>query len=224
MENARKASTRALQLDPDLAEARVAAGQALSMEHRYQDAAAEFERAIQIDPTFFEAHYYYARSCFEAGDFEKAVRHYEDAQRARPEDYQPYPLMSLALIELGRGDEAHQIELLALQKIEKYLELNPDESRAYGLGAAILAHLGEAERATKWGEQAMSLAPDDPAILYNAACSFAVLGDAERALDGLERAITAGISIGAWVARDPDWALLRDHPRFHALLQRIAPS
>ena len=66
--------------------------------------------------------------------------------------------------------------------------------------------------------------PDDPAILYDVACSFAVVGDEQRALDGLERAITMGISIGDWLARDPDREQLRDHPRFQALLQRIGPK
>src|SRR5205823_4943087 len=64
LEKAREASTRALRLDPQSAEAHVAAAQGLSMEQRYADAAAEFERALELDPTLFDAHYYYARSCF----------------------------------------------------------------------------------------------------------------------------------------------------------------
>ena len=68
LEKAREASARALKLDPQLAEAHVAAGQGFSMEQRYADAAAEFERAIELEPTLFDAHYYYARACFKSGD------------------------------------------------------------------------------------------------------------------------------------------------------------
>ena len=58
LDKAREASARALRLDPQSAEAHVAAGQGLAMEQRYADAATEFERAITLDPTFFDAHYY----------------------------------------------------------------------------------------------------------------------------------------------------------------------
>jgi hypothetical protein len=70
----------------------------------------------------------------------------------------------------------------------------------------------------------MSLAPDDDAILYNAGCALALLGDDEQALDVLERAIDAGLAGGDWVPRDPDWERLRDHPRFKALVERLARS
>jgi adenylate cyclase len=64
---------RALALDPELAEAHVAAGQGLSMDQRYAAAAVEFEKAIELDPALFDAYYYYARSCFKAGDLENAL-------------------------------------------------------------------------------------------------------------------------------------------------------
>src|SRR4029453_5625078 len=112
----------------------------------------------------------------------------------------------------------------ALKRLRKHLELNPDDARAHVLGAGSLARLGESEQARQWGEPAMPLGPDDDAILYNAACVWATLGEDERALDVLQRAIEAGLAGGDWVARDPDWERLRDHPRFQALAKRLAPS
>jgi hypothetical protein len=38
----------------------------------------------------------------------------------------------------------------------------------------------------------------------------------------LERAIGAGLEGGDWIPQDPDWEWLRDHPRFQALVQRLA--
>ena len=58
---------RALKLNPQSAEVHVAAGQGFSMEQRYAEAAAEFERAIESQPTLFDAYYYYARACFKSG-------------------------------------------------------------------------------------------------------------------------------------------------------------
>jgi adenylate cyclase len=222
LQKARNESTRALELDPELADAHVAAGQSLSMEQRYGDADAEFERAIELDPMLFDAYYYYARSCFKAGDLKKALKLFEKAQRVRPEDYQSAALIAAVLRQLGKSDEAHRADRLAIESINKHLELYPEEARAFNLGAIILARLGEVERAKQWNERAMSLAPDDDAILYNASCVFAVLGEEDRALAGLQRAIEAGLAGGDWVSHDPDWERLRDHPRFQALVQRLA--
>jgi adenylate cyclase len=224
LEEAQRTSAHALKLDPNLAEAYVSAGQALAVQRRHVEAATEFDRAIELDPTLFDAYYLYARSSFENGDMEKSARLFEKAQRVRPEDYQSYGFMALALIELGRRDEAQRVDQLAVDFVKKFLELNPGEARAYNLGAGSLARLGKRELCKQWNEQAMALAPNDPVILYNAACSLAQLGEHERALDGLERSIEAGVAVGDWIKHDPDFETLRDHPRFQAIVQRIAPK
>jgi adenylate cyclase len=223
LEKAREASAQALKLDPESAEAHVAAGQGFSMEQRYADAAKEFERAIELDPTLFDAYYYYGRSCFKSGDLEKSLRLFQRAQEVGPEDYEAIYLLGLVLRRVGRNEESRDADERALRSLRKHLELNPDDARAYVLGAGSLARLEESEQARQWCERAMSLAPDDDAILYNAACALAALGEDERALDVLQRAIEAGLAGGDWVARDPDWERLRDHPRFQALGKRLAP-
>ena len=224
LQKAHDASIRALELDPELADAHVAAGQSFSMEQRYIEASAAFERAIELDPTLFEACYYYARSCFKAGDLEKALKLFKKAQAIRPEEYQSAALIGQVLRRLHRADEAQRADHLAIDSINKHLELNPNEARAFNLGAIVLARLGEVERAREWNNRAISLAPDDDAILYNASCVFAVLGEEDQALAGLQRAIEAGLAGGDWVLHDPDWERLRDHPRFQALVQRLRRS
>src|SRR6266576_5495611 len=154
LQKAHDASIRALELDPELADAHVAAGQSFSMEQRYIEASAAFERAIELDPTLFEACYYYARSCFKAGDLTKALKLFEKAHSVRPEDYQSAALIAAVLRQLGRSDEAHRAEHLAIESINRHLELNVDEARAFNLGAIILARLGDVERAKQWNERA----------------------------------------------------------------------
>ena len=222
LDKAREASARALKLDPQSAEAHVAAAQGLSMEQRYADAAAEFERAIELDPTLFDAHYYYARSCFKGGDLEKSLRLFRQAQSVRPDDYQAVYLEALVLMQLRGWNEAREAYQRGLESSRKHLALNPHDARAYVLGAGAFARLGETQRAKEWADRAMSLAPDDDAILYNAGCALAVVGEEERALDALQRAIGAGLAGGDWIPQDPDWERLRDHPRFQALVERLA--
>jgi adenylate cyclase len=224
LEQAQRASVRALKLNPKSAEAHVSVGQALAIQRRFSEAAKAFERAIKQDPTLYEGYYLYARVMFECGDIEQAANLFEKAHAVRPDEYESGPLRAQALIELGRHDEARRANELAVEWIEKYLELNPDEARPYSLGASVLIRLGETERSKQWTQQAMTLAPDDPLVLYNAACNFALLGESDRALDELECALEAGVSIGGWIQHDPDFENVRNHPRFQAIVKRIAPA
>ena len=106
LEQAQRASERALKLNPNSAETHVSVGQALSIQRRFSEAANAFDRAIEEDPTFFDAYYLYGRVSFESGDIEKAARLFEKARAVQPDDYQSPTLMAQALTEMGRQDEA----------------------------------------------------------------------------------------------------------------------
>ena len=165
LEEAQRASQHALQLDRNSAEAHVSVGQALAIQRRFLEAAIAFDRAIKEDPTLFEPYYLYGRLLFESGDVEKAVKMFEKAQAARPDDFESRVLWAQALTELGRRDEARRANEGAVESIEKHLELNPDEARAYSLGASVLIRLGQTDRSKQWTQQAMTLAPNDPLVL-----------------------------------------------------------
>jgi len=56
---------------------------------QYVEARGEFETAIRLNPKLYDAHYLFARTCFQEGKLEEAVRHYADAARVRPEASRP---------------------------------------------------------------------------------------------------------------------------------------
>ena len=221
LEAADAASRKALELDPDLAEAHASRGFAYSLRREYGPAQQHFERAIQLNPKLYEAHYFYARACFQEGRFADAIGHYEAASRVRPEDYQALLLMQSPLNSLGRHQEARSALRRGLQVAEKHLELNPDDARALYLGAGGLAQLGEREKALEWARRAHVLDPEDSGVLYNVACNYALLGMTEAALDCLERAIQNGFGHREWIENDSDLDSLRAEPRFEALKKRL---
>jgi len=55
-------------------------------------------------------------------------------------------------------------------------------------------------------------------VRYNVACLYALEGRAEEALDCLAECIRLGFGNREWIARDPDVASLRGHPRFEAMV------
>ena len=66
-------SSRAIEIDPQLAEAHASLGFALALAQRYPEAVQEFEKATALDANSFEAYYFYARAAFAQGEEEKAA-------------------------------------------------------------------------------------------------------------------------------------------------------
>jgi TolB-like protein/Tfp pilus assembly protein PilF len=221
LEQADGASRRALELEPDLAEAHASRGVTLSLRGRHEEAEQAFETAIRLDPQLFEAHYFYARDVFARGDLEKAIRQYEEAIRVRPEDYQSPLLVAQSFEDLGRADEAQAMRRRGVRIAEEHLRLQPDDARALYMGANGLVALGETKRGLEWADRALALDPEDPMLLYNIACIRSMAGAGDAALDCLERSVAAGLRHKGWLEHDSNLDAIRAHPRFQALMASL---
>jgi Tfp pilus assembly protein PilF len=99
------ASKRALELDPNSAEAHSSRGLTLSFQHNYAESNVEFEEAMRLDPTFYEAPYFYGRSLQSQGRLADAAKMYERAVAIRPDEYQTLSYLAMAHQSLGHHDE-----------------------------------------------------------------------------------------------------------------------
>ncbi|MDQ3081697.1 MAG: protein kinase, partial [Gemmatimonadota bacterium] len=153
------ASNKALLLEPELAEAHVARGLAVSLSKRFDEAEQEFEQAMQLNPKLFEALYWYARARLSQGKYEEAVKLFERAASLRPEEYQTPGFLALALRSLGRNDDADASYRRQVKLVEQHLELNPDDARAWILGAAANANLHNGELAAQYAARAIAVDP-----------------------------------------------------------------
>jgi serine/threonine protein kinase/Flp pilus assembly protein TadD len=221
LKEAESASRRAVQLDPELAEAHVSRGLALLMTKKYDEAHREFETAIQLNPKLFDAYYFFARACFQEGKSEEAATLFEKACLANPEDYQAPMLLAQTYVSLGRALEADAARQRSLRLIEKHLEFHPEDARALYLGTAALIQANQRDRALEWTQRALAVDPEDPAVLYNVACSYARLGMSEKSITCLEKALQQGEWYKAWAEHDSDLDAIRSEPRFQALLKEI---
>ncbi|HEY8010059.1 MAG TPA: protein kinase [Rudaea sp.] len=221
LRQAEEASSKALELDPDLAEAHVARGLAVSLSKRFDEARGEFERAIALDPKSFDAFYWYGQSELSQGNFEHAINLFERASTNRPEDYTSRKFISQALKSLGRDQECLEVIRRLVPLIEQHLELNPEDSRAMMMGAAVYAQLGDPEKASINVARAMAVDPEDPHVLYNVACAFASLGRISDTLDALERSVRSGWGDKAWLEHDSDFDPIRSEPRYLALVRTM---
>jgi serine/threonine protein kinase/Flp pilus assembly protein TadD len=218
LNEAEAASRKALELDPELAEAHAAGGLAFALKKDFDQAQKEFEAAIRLDPKLYEAYYFYARTSFQRGDLAKAAELYEQAARLNPDDYQAVSLLVPVYHGLGRPAEAATTERRALQLVEKHTESHPDDARSLYLGAGILARIGEHAKSYQWATRALAIDPEETSILYNVACVYALLGRTEDSLRCLAKVMEHGTFFKNWAAKDSDLDSLRSDPRFHALL------
>jgi TolB-like protein/Tfp pilus assembly protein PilF len=218
------ASRRALELAPDLPEVHVSRGLALAFSRRFPEAETEFRAAISLNPKLFEAHYFFGRALQQQGKSAEAVRSFQEASRLRPDDYQATTFLGMAYESLGARAEAEATHRKALQLVERHIELNPEDSRALNLGANILVQVHGAAggpRAREWNTRALAADPEDSGMLYNVACVYARIGQKDEAIDCLERAVKSGFGLREWLEHDPDFASVRDDPRFRAILDRM---
>lgn len=216
-----RASRRALELAPGLAEAYVARGFTLSLSRRYEEAALEFEAAIRLNPNLFDAYYYYARSSFASGDIPRSAELFGKAGAVSHEDFQSLMLQAQSLRMLGRHDEERRATREGIRRAEQMLALNPRDGRALSLGSGALFHDGQRARALEWSRRSLELYPDDLSSLINAACLSAKAGQKEEALRYLERVFARGWGKRDWIEHDPDYDTLRDDPRFQKLLANL---
>jgi tetratricopeptide (TPR) repeat protein len=218
---AEHASRRALQAAPRLAESHVARGLARSLTRHYEDAVGEFEAAIRINPYLFDAYYYFARTVFARGDMVRAAELFGLAAQLRPEDFQSPLLLATAARALGQEHVAHDAVLTGIGRAHRVLALNPHDGRALSLGAGALIADNQTERALEWSKRCLDLYPDDTSALVNVACVHARVGQPGEALDLLDRVFARGCGKRDWIVNDPDYASLRNEPRFHRLLDQL---
>lgn len=104
-----EAARRALQLDPNLAEAHAALGR-LAMDPRNEpDAASAYRRlrrAVQLKPSYADSHYQLGRIHLAFGDLDRAVEHLTTAIDLDPELYPAWGTLAWAEFARGAPDAA----------------------------------------------------------------------------------------------------------------------
>jgi adenylate cyclase len=218
-------STRALEIQPGLADAHASRGLALYIAGRHSEAEAEFEQAIALDGNSFEGHFFYGRNCFTQGRFDKAEALFKRAAALSPDDYRTWGHLQMIHVSQKRVDDAKEAARQGLQRVEKEVKAHPDNASALCFGAILLAEIGEVERALSWATRAEMFVGDDILVHYNLGCCYAKLAKSDQAMQCLERQLAASPQYNrwslSWMKQDSDLDSLRSDPRFLDLIARM---
>lgn len=220
-QEARRVSNIALRVAPGIAESHIASGITYSVCQDYSQADSEFETAIRLYPGSFNAWFTWARSKTYEGDVHKAAEYYQKASEIRPDDYQSVLLQSNCLSELGDVDGARTTAKEGLNRAKAFLELSPDECRAWNMGAFALYRLDEFDEAEKWMETSMQNSPRNSILTYNAASFYAMVGDIEKSLSYLAQAADSGCLNLGWIEKDAGLKQVRNEPRYREIIHRF---
>ncbi len=214
LERGEAACTRALQLDPQLAEALVARARLCYAQHRHQEAIDLALKAIAVKPDCEGVYNVLGRAYFASGRFQEAADLIEKAIEANGDDYNVYIPYTNALERLGDHKLVQRFREMEMQILERQLEMVPEDVRARSLLAADYANLGRVEDAVRHLEMAVALRPNDANTLYNAACTYGILGRRTEALELLRKCVLVGYANADWPKQDPDLKILHEDPEF----------
>jgi TolB-like protein/DNA-binding winged helix-turn-helix (wHTH) protein/Flp pilus assembly protein TadD len=176
---AKAAVLKALELDPDLAEAHAAAGDiSLSYDWDLPSGEREWRRAVELNPNSVEAHRLAAYSLITAGRLDEAIAEQKRAVELDPRSPNPVGELGWMFMNAHRYDES-------LSQYKRALELEPNHQMAANQIAWIYTLTGKDPEAyaeyTKLHIQCC-----DPWLGY----LYAVTGrrkDALKVLDNLQR-------------------------------------
>lgn len=245
---AKAAAKKALEIDPDLAEAHIALGSIeFFFDWDWSESENELKKAIELAPNNSEAHRFYAHMLSNTGRHDEAVA---EGKRARELD--PFSLITNALegqfLFYARRDTE------AIDQIKKTLEIEPnfwiahnalgrvylrqerfeeaiaEFTKAKELSGSIapimqlgfsLAKSGRHEQAQATLAELKSLAIQNYVPAYYFAMLYHGLGEREESLNYLEKSFAEREVQLTFLKVDTHWDDLRREPRFQEIMRRV---
>lgn len=250
MPKAKAAALRALELDPDLAEAHTSLGIIQSLyDWEWSEAGEHYRRAIELNPGYATGRHWYACDYLALqGRFDEALSEMEVAVQLDPLSPVMNESRAYVLMLAGQYDEA-------LQQHTATLEFHPHFFKSYTAMGRVYLQKGMYAQAIENLRKGQSLAGDVPNILGALGQAYALdgkpdearallaqlaetaqrrfvpwtamalihagLGEVDRGLDWLERACERHDLQVSALKVHPGYDALRPSPRFAALLKRI---
>ncbi len=244
---ARAAAQRALELDPELAEAHAAMGH-VHVQYDLDWAAGEqsYRRAIELNPQYAMSYFWLGMLDNYRGRFDEALAYMRAAQELEPQQKAFSANIGNVLYHARRYDEAiqqlqHTLTMdenfdLALALLGRvYLRKGDAEhalavfgrrrSPALGRDADLVqayAMAGQEAQARELLREMQERAKTSYVSAYDFALAYIGLGEEDLALDWLERAFEQRAQHIAHMPQEPAFDALRGNPRFERLVERLA--
>ncbi len=182
----------------------------------YDRALRSFDRMIRLNPAErVVASYNRARIFMYRQEYEAALSELEQGAALEPDHPLIKTFRAMVLYYRGEVDSATRI-------LQQVLQQQPQMDGIRPILAFCLSAQGRHEEANEQlTKKVRQVAEGDHDIANWLASAYLLQGKQVEALKWLETAIDLGNENYPWFETDPNWATLRDDPRFLALMERI---
>jgi serine/threonine protein kinase/tetratricopeptide (TPR) repeat protein len=211
---AEKELRRALELDPNNADAHEAYAHVLSYTGRHAEGLAEIGRAVDLDPLSARTAALEGAFLINAGRAEEASARLQKALALEPNYWFTRQYAASAYIERGMFDEA-------IGEARRAQQLSGVSTRPTAFLGYALAQSGRPAEARLELEKLLKLSTERYVSPYNIAMMYVGLGQRDDALRWLERGYREREPRMVFLKSEPKWNSLRSDPRFRDLLRRI---
>jgi TolB-like protein len=238
--DAREAARKALQLDPNLAEAHAVLGRiAAHYDYDWATAESEYKKAFELNPSYATAHQYYALGLMAHGRLSEAQQQLDIARRLDP-------LALIVGVDMALLRKFQRDYNGVIQESESVLQLDPNYHVGYSMLATgyLLTKRWDdwkkvESRVLQKDEVTLAIANGDldlarrlltaeagraerGEVTAALVASHALrLGDYKMALDWLDRSYQNHEYWLLFLNVDPESDPLRNDPRFQAIMKKI---
>jgi serine/threonine protein kinase/Flp pilus assembly protein TadD len=219
LEKAMELSLKAIMYDPSLSEAYAALSLVYFYKASYDEALTAVEKALELDSNNFFGYWILARVYHTVNRDKEAIEPLRKVLELNPNFYVAYSDLRMVYESMKDAEKFNEINQEGVKFFPKYLENNPDDSRARILYANFLLITGDVEKAKAEVTTALTLSPNDNVMLYNAACVYARINEKKLAIETLRTIILAGYEDFDWMKKDPDFENLKNEPEFLELIE-----
>jgi TolB-like protein/Tfp pilus assembly protein PilF len=206
---------RALELNPDYAEARQWYAEYLAYMGRHDESIAEANRAKMLDPLSLGINHNLGLILYEARHFDLAIEEYQNVLQMDPDFVITHAYLGLAYAEKGMFDDA-------LDEIQKAIDLTEGQSGLYlsTLGF-IYASMGKVDEAGETLEELLELSKHRYVAPVSIAIIYGNIGQTDRAFEWMEEGYGVRDDYLMGLRVDPRFDSLRSDTRFPELLLRM---
>ncbi len=182
LDEAIAAYQKAIEIDPDYADAYYNIGIALRKQGKLDEAIAAYQKAIEIDPDYADAYYNIGIALRKQGKLDEAIAAYQKAIEIDPDYAKAYYNIGIALRKQGKLEEA-------IAAYQKAIEIDPDYAKAYYNIGIALDDQGKLEEAIAAYQKAIEIDPDYAKAYYNMGIALRKQGKLEEAIAAYQKAI-----------------------------------
>jgi len=173
---------RALQVIPELAEARMNLGNIYLRKDRVEDAIYQYRASLQINPDDAKAHLNLGNAYTQRGWLPDAINEYHTSLRLDPNLVDAYRNLASAHTSQKRFNQARTY-------LEHAMALDADNSDLHSQMGDVLCNLGYHDRALAQYEKALNLKSDSALAYYGMGLCYNKRGQTDKEIQAYEKAL-----------------------------------